>query len=81
MMVQGHLQLVAWSVSGQPSKVEAFQRMQFQSSVLPGGPTLKLPTLVPGTNGQDGANKFILACWMRPCMKPPSRSEKEDSLV
>ena len=59
LMVQGHLQLVAWSVSGQPSKVEAFQRMQLQSSVLPGGPTLKLPTLVPGTNGQDGANKFI----------------------
>ena len=32
-------------------------------------------------NGQDGANKFILACWMRPCMKPPGQSEKEDSLV
>ena len=58
-VVQGHLQLVAWSVSGQPSKVEAFQRTQLQSFVLPGGPTLKLPTLVPGTNGQDGVNKFI----------------------
>ena len=28
LMVQGHLQLVTWSVSGQPSKVEAFQRTQ-----------------------------------------------------
>ena len=41
LMVQGHLQLVTWSVSGR----EAFQRKQSQSSVLPGGPALKLPTL------------------------------------
>ena len=59
LMIQGHLQLVAWSVSGQPSKVEAFQRTQLQSYVPPGGPTLKLPTLVPGTNGKDGVNKVI----------------------
>ena len=59
LMVQGHLQLVTRSVSGQPSKVEAFQRTQLQSSVLPEGTTLKLPTLELGTNGQDGVNKFI----------------------
>ena len=59
LLIQGHLQLVAWSVSGQPSRIEAFQRRQSQFFVPPGEPTLKLPTPVLGRSGLNGASNII----------------------
>ena len=54
LAVQGHLQLVAWSVSGIPSKVEAFQKKLSRSSAPLGEPIRNQPTPVPGRYGGVG---------------------------
>ena len=48
MILQGHLQLVAWTVSGIPYKVEAFQTKLFHSYVHHGGATQNLLTPAHG---------------------------------
>ena len=48
MILQGHLQLVAWTVSGTPCKVEAFQTRLSHSCVHHGGATQNLLTPVRG---------------------------------
>ena len=57
MVLQGHLQLVAWTVSGVRSKIEDFQRGLSSSSVLHGEATPKHLTLVAGECGLIGARK------------------------
>ena len=59
MVIQGHLQLVAWTVSGVLSRVEDFQRKLLRSSVLHGESTQKPHTLVVGGFGQDGAQPRV----------------------
>jgi len=59
MIIQGHLQLVAWTVSGVLSRVEDFQRKLLHSSVLHGESTQKHHTLVVGGFGQDGAQPRV----------------------
>ena len=59
MVIQGHLQLVAWTVSGVLSRVEDFQRKLLNSSVLHGESTQKPHTLVVGGFGQDGAQPRV----------------------
>ena len=56
MILQGHLhlQLVAWTVSGTPCEVEAFQIKLSHSCVHHGGATQNLLTPVRGESGKDG---------------------------
>jgi len=66
MVIQGHLQLVTWTVSGVLSRVEDFQRKLLHSSVLHGESTTQKPhTLVVGGFGQDGAP--VRMCPVRNC--------------
>ena len=58
-MLQGHLQLVAWTVSGVHSKIEDFQRVLSSSSVLHGEAIPKHLTLVAGECGLIGARKKV----------------------
>jgi len=51
MVIQGHLQLVAWTVSRVLSRIEDFQRKLLHSSVLHGVSTPKPHTLVVGGFG------------------------------
>ena len=60
MVLQGHLQLVAWTVSGVHSKIEDFQRMLSSSSVLHGEVIPKHHTLVTGECGLTGAQNKVL---------------------
>ena len=59
MIVQGHLQLVAWTVSGVPGKIEAFQTKLFHSCVLHGEVTQNLLTPAHGEFGRDGAPQRV----------------------
>ena len=55
MILQGHLQLVAWTISGIPYKVEAFQTKLFHSYVHHGGATQNLLTPAHGEFGRNDA--------------------------
>ena len=59
MILQGHLQLVAWTVSGTPCKVEAFQTKLSHSCVHHGGATQNLLTPAHGESGRDGAYQRV----------------------
>ena len=57
MVLQGHLQLVTWTLSGDRSKIENFQRVLSSSSVLHGETIPKHHTLVAEESGLIGARK------------------------
>ena len=57
MVPQGHLQLVTWTVSGDCSKIEDFQRVLSSSSVLHGETIPKHHTVVAEESGLIGARK------------------------
>ena len=57
MIIQGHLQLVAWTASGIPCKVEAFQ--SYPHSCVRHGATQNLLTLAHGEFGRNGAPQRV----------------------
>ena len=60
LIVRGELILIAWQVSGNPWRVEEYQRKQSVLSVLPGDGGLRSPTLRLGDCGKAGAVRGIL---------------------
>ena len=69
MVLQGHRQLVAWTLSGIPSRTEAFQRELSHCCVHHGGAIQNPLTLVVGGSGRSGACRresipFVQLYWM-----------------
>ena len=54
MIVEGHLPLAAWLVSGIPGSLKDFQMQLLPSSGNPGDFPQNQPTQVPGVNGIVG---------------------------
>ena len=60
LILQDHLRLAAWKVSGVKSKIEVFLRKLSRSSALHGGMAPKNPTHLPGQSGYAGAVNGVL---------------------
>lgn len=60
LVLQGHLPLAAWPISGETSNTRDFRRELLSLSENLGGPQLRQPTLPPGVSGIAGASDGVL---------------------